>query len=146
MVGIPISTAGWPGLWIDIEAGSLAMEGKGGRPTEQGQPRGLICGSKPLPQLTLGVQLIVALLGGPDERVKRDSGHMAFLLYTLFPTAVLFLPTPRSIPKQEPTGKEHPDFRRSYLLEALSQTMSLSYGNHVSPRRVARSTGANLFL
>jgi hypothetical protein len=106
MVGIPIRPSTWPGLLIDIEATSSAVEGKGGRLAQPGQPHDLICQSKTLLQLALRVQLIEALLGGPDERVKWDSRHMAFLVSALFPTTVSFLPTPRSIPKKRPTGKE----------------------------------------
>src|SRR2546429_9604776 len=106
MVGIPVRPSTWPGFLVDIEAGSLAMEGKGVRLAEPGQPRGFICQSKTLLKLALCVQLIEALIGGPDERVKRSSRHMAFLVSVLFPTAFSFLPTPRSIPKMRPTGKE----------------------------------------
>jgi hypothetical protein len=57
MVGIPVRPSTWPGLLIDIETTSSAMEGKGGRLAQPGQPRGLICRSKMLLQLALRVQL-----------------------------------------------------------------------------------------
>jgi hypothetical protein len=111
MVGIPIRPSTRPGLLVDIEAGSLAMEGKGGRLAQPGQPRGFICQSKTLLKLAPGVQLIEALLGGPDERVKRGSRHRAFLVSALFPTAFSFLPTPQSIPERRPAGKEFATIR-----------------------------------
>jgi len=52
------------------------------------------------------MQLIQALLLGPDERVKRCSGHWAFPVSPVFPIAPQFLPTPRSIAKMKPPGKE----------------------------------------
>src|SRR5712671_4217265 len=52
------------------------------------------------------MQLIQALLLGPDERVKRCSGHWAFPVSPVFPIAPQFLPTPRSIAKMKPSGKE----------------------------------------
>ena len=71
-------------------------------------PRSFICWPKTLLKLALRVELVQALIGGPDERVKRDSGHMVFLVSALFPTAPSFLPTPkRSIPETIPADKEH---------------------------------------
>jgi hypothetical protein len=52
------------------------------------------------------MQLIQALLLGPDERVKRCSSHRAFPVSAVFPIIPQFLPTPRSIAKMKPSGKE----------------------------------------
>jgi hypothetical protein len=74
---------------------------------EPGQPGGFLHWLKTLLNLALGVQLVEALLFGPDQCVKRCSGHRTFPVSALFPTTLQFLPTPRSIPKRRLTGKEH---------------------------------------
>src|SRR5258708_19912614 len=99
MVGIPIRSPTWPPLLVDIERASCAVESKGGYLAQPGQPRGFLSRSKPLPQLALGVELIQALLSGPDKCMKRGSGHQALPVSALFPTAPQFLPTPKRIPQ-----------------------------------------------
>jgi hypothetical protein len=109
LIGIPVYSPTWPLLLVDIERASCAVEGKGGHPTEPGKPGGFLRWLKTLLYPALGVQLVEALLFGPDQGVKRYSSHRTFLLSALFPTTLPFLPTPGSIPKRRLTGKEYPD-------------------------------------
>src|SRR5213080_736761 len=86
MVGIPVRTPTWPLLQVDIERASFAVESKGGHLAEPGQPGGFLRWLKTLLNLALGVQLVEALLFGPDQCVKRCSGHRTFPVSALFPT------------------------------------------------------------
>src|SRR5258708_38854288 len=97
MVGIPVRTPTWPLLQVDIERASCAVEGKGGHLAEPSQPSGFLRRLKTLLNLALGVQLVEALLFGPDQGVKRGSGHPTFLLPVCFRTAPQFIPTLSSI-------------------------------------------------
>jgi hypothetical protein len=136
-MAVPPSTR--PGLLVDIEAARGAMEGKGDRLAQPGQPRGFLCRSKTLLQLALGVQLIEALLLGPGERVKRDSRHTAFLVSVLFPTALSFLPTPRSIPKKRPAGKVLSQERLEVRAPKIGTTILYPYSGVRRPRGSCRS-------
>ena len=52
----------------------------------------------------------------PSASVMRDSGHMAFSVSALFPTALPFLPTPtRAIAGCPPLSGEGPGSRKQWL-------------------------------
>src|SRR5215467_13774004 len=86
VVGIPVRSPRCPLLSVDIQAPRRAVESKGGRLAQPGQPRGFFCRLKAKLQLALRVQLIQALLLRPDERMKRYSGHGTFPVPALFLT------------------------------------------------------------
>jgi len=113
VVRIPIMPPSEPFLQVNIETARNALEGKGGRIVEPAQPRISVFWPKGLRKLTLRVQVIAAMILGPDECMKRDSGHTIFLLPVLFstalpflPTTLPFLPTERSIAETMPANKE----------------------------------------
>jgi hypothetical protein len=91
---------------------------------EPDQPGPGISRLKDLRKLPLLVQLIAALILGPEQDVKRGSGHTSALLFlAFFPTASAFLPTGVSIAEREPTGKAPAGFPSLSVL-AFSKTGS----------------------
>src|SRR6266567_8021692 len=103
LVGVPVGSPAWPALQVDIERASWAVEGKRSDLPEPGLPRGFVCWLKMLLKPILRMQLIQALLLGPDERVKRCSGHWAFPVSPVFPITPQFLPTREEYSKDEAT-------------------------------------------
>jgi hypothetical protein len=71
VVGVPISLPTWTNLFVNIEATSRSLEGKGGLSGQPGQPACFICGIKTLFQMTMGIELILKMILRPDECMKR---------------------------------------------------------------------------